>query len=40
MIAIQAAVLETSLDAKLSEVLDSPPFYLEKHLNFFRDKYS
>ena len=22
------------------EILDSPPFYLEKHLNFFRDKYS
>lgn len=40
MIAIQSAVLATSKEAKISEVLENPPFYIEKHLNFFRDKYS
>ena len=39
-ILIQAAVQTLSPDKNLLDVLDCPPFYLEKHLNYFKDKFS
>ena len=40
VILINSAASSLNPDVKTTEVLSSPPFFLEKHLNFFRDKYS
>lgn len=39
VILINSAATAQNPELKITEVLESPPFFLEKHLNFFRDKY-
>ena len=40
IILISSAALSASPERKIHETLDCPPFYLEKHLDYLRDKYS
>lgn len=40
IILIHAAAVSVSPGQKVIDTLDMPPFYLEKHLNYFKDKYS
>jgi hypothetical protein len=40
IILISSAALTSRPNRKINETLDSPPFYLEKHLDYLKDKYS
>ena len=40
IILICSAALSVSPKKKIHETLDCPPFYLEKHLDYLKDKYS